>query len=112
MPVRHLGVPRQPRLRLGVTQQRVDLRDGAFFVVGGGPDARQPLAQPLHGFQFGVVVVAPARPAETVQIGVEGGQVTELLAVHPVAVDQHTRRPQCELGVMSKNHLTHDLPSG
>ncbi len=38
--------------------------------------------------------------------------VAELLAVHPIGVDQHTRGPQCELGVMTKNHLTHDLLSG
>ena len=34
--------------------------------------------------------------------------VGELLAVDPVGVDQHTGRPQRELGVMTEKHLTHD----
>src|SRR6202165_5674541 len=110
MPLRHLGMARQPRRRAGVTEQRIDLTDGAHLVVGRCPDPAQPVAQLVHRHQFGVVVVAPAGPAEAVQIRVERGLLTELLAVDPVTVDQRTSGPQCELCVMSKNHLTPDPP--
>ena len=53
-------------------------------------------------------MVAPTRPAEAVQVLVERGEVGEALAVDPVGVDQHTRRAQCELGVMTEKHLTRD----
>src|SRR6476619_7472371 len=53
-------------------------------------------------------MVTPARIAPAVQKSLEGGGITELFAVHPIGVDQPTRRPQSELGVMSKNHLTYD----
>ncbi len=102
-------MPGQPRLRLGVAEQGVDLLDGALFVAGGLPDLPHPLAQPLHGLQLGVVVVTPAGPAEAVQIGVQLRELTELLTVHPIGVDQHTCALQCELGVMTENHLTPDL---
>ncbi len=83
-----------------------------FLVVGGRPDPAEPFAQPKHGLELGLVVVAPAGPAEAVQIAVERVEVSELLTVHPVGVDQHTRSPQGELGVMTENHLTRDLLSG
>ena len=53
-------------------------------------------------------MVAPPGPAEPVQVAIQGRQVLELLALHPLAVDQHTRRAQRELGVMTEKHLTHD----
>ncbi len=101
-------MPRQPRRRPGVAQQRVDLADRALLVVGGVPDLAEPLPQPVDRLQLGGVMVAPACPAEAVQVLVQRRQIADLLAVDAVAVDQHTRGPQCELGVMTKNHLTHD----
>src|SRR5215208_6506960 len=56
---------------------------------------------------LGRVVVAPARPAESVQVGVQSRHIAELLTV-PTAVDQHGCGPQSELGVMTEKHLTHD----
>src|SRR6478735_10947250 len=111
MPLRHLGMPRQPRLRLGVAEQRVDLGDGGIFVACGRPDTAEPLAESSHGRELGAVMVAPPGPAEAVQIGVELCKLAEPLTVYPIGIDQDTRGFQGELGVISKNHLTHDLSS-
>ena len=112
MPIRHLRVPGEPRLRLGVAEQRVDLCDGGLFVAGRRPDVAEPLPQAVYRLQLCAVVIAPAGPAEAVQIGVQRFEVGELLTVDPVGVDEHTRRPQGQLSVISENHLTHDLLSG
>jgi len=61
----------------------------------------------VHRRKLGVVVVAPAGRAESVQVLVQRGLVAELLAVDP-AVDQRTRRAQGDLRVMTEKHLTPD----
>ena len=66
----------------------------------------------MHGLEFGGVVVAPPGPPEPVQVRIQGLQVPELLAVDPLGVDQHTGGAQCELGVMTEKHLTHDSLPG
>ena len=78
------------------------------LVVGDLPDLAEPFAQPLDRRKLGVVVVAPPSPAQAVQVFIERGHVAELLTIHPIGVDQPTCGPQCELSVMTKNHLTHD----
>src|SRR5256885_11616737 len=78
------------------------------LVVGGRPVRPEPFPQPMNRGQLGGVMVTPARIAPAVQASLEGGSVTELFAVDPIAVDQRTCRTQCELGVMGKKHLTHD----
>ena len=63
----------------------------------------------MDGSQLGGVVVAPARPAEAVEILVERGEIAQLFTVDPVAVDQDSHGTQRVLGVMIEKHLTHDL---
>jgi hypothetical protein len=91
-----------------VAQQSIHLTDRTLLVAGDRPDLPQPFPQPMDGFEFGGVMVAPPSPAEPVQIGIQRRQVPELLTLHPITVDQHTRGTERELGVMTEKHLTHD----
>ena len=109
MPLRHLGVTGQPRRSAGVREEGVDLVDSLILVPRHRPDPPQPGPQTVHGGQFGGVMVAAAGPAVAGEVDVQGGQVAEVLTVDPIGVDQDTRRPQSELGVMTEKRVTHDL---
>ncbi len=80
----------------------------ALLIVGRRPDPAQPVPQPVHGGQFGIVAVTASGPAVAVQVPVQRSLIGKLFAIDPVTVDQHSGSPQGQLGVMSEKHLTRE----